>query len=114
MRANVTHVAQWDIKFATSKRMLVRVMKLLQVTPAKLGQFHEPHSKGGKWVWMLISSNNDPKRKIPIYFSVDQNTLNSHLSVTRKNREEIVTWDLELPTDLKNISADEILCELGF
>jgi len=115
MEAIVTRVAQRDIKLATAKRMLVRVMKLLNVETAKLGQFHNPHSKNGKWVWMLVSRGMDMRKKItPIYFSVDQITLETKLSVTRKSREETVRWVLPLPMELNGINPEEVLRELGF
>ena len=114
MQAQVTRVLQKDVNFATSKRMLVRVMKLLKVAPAKLGKFHEPHTKGGKWVWMLVSRSNDPRRKVPIYFSVDQDTQEARLSVTRKSKEAIEKRELKLPKELDDVTEVEIMKELGF
>lgn len=114
MQVNVIRVAQRDLKFATSKRMLVRVMKLLHVVPAKLEQFHQPKDKEGKWTWLLISDSSDPKRKVPIYFTVDQDTLVSYLSVTRNSKREIAKWEVKLPTELKDTSSEELLNALGF
>jgi len=113
MLAEVTCVDQKDLRFATSKRMLVRVMKLLNVRP-KLGKFHKPHVKDGKWVWMLVTRSNDPQRKVPIYFSVDQATMDAHLSVTRRAQDKLYTYKLPLPLDLKNASANEMFKQLGF
>jgi hypothetical protein len=113
MLAEVTCVDQKDLRFATSKRMLVRVMKLLNVRP-KLGKFHKPHVKDGKWVWMLVTRSNDPQRKVPIYFSVDQATMDAQLSVTRRAQDKLWTYRLPLPLDLKNASADEMFRQLGF
>ena len=115
MLAEVTCVDQKDLRFATSKRMLVRVMKILNVRP-KLGKFHKPHVKGNTCVWMLVTRSNDPQKKVPIYFSVDQGTMDSHLSVTHKDKaqDKLWTYNLPLPLDLKNVSADEIFKQLGF
>jgi hypothetical protein len=113
MLAEVTCVDQKDLRFATSTRMLVRVMKLLNVRP-KLGKFHKPHVKDGKWVWMLVTRSNDPQRKVPIYFSVDQATMDAQLSVTRRAQDKLWTYRLPLPLDLKNASADEMFRQLGF
>jgi len=88
-------------------------MKLLNVRP-KLGKFHRPHVKDGKWTWMLVSRSDDPRRKVPIYFSVDQQTMDANLMVTRRKQDKIWTYKLSLPLDLKNASADEIFKELGF
>jgi len=113
MLAEVTCADQKDLRFATSKRMLVRVMKLLNVRP-KLGKFHTPHVKEGKWVWMLITRSNDPQKKVPIYFSVDQGTMDAQLSVTHRSQDKLWTHRLPLPLDLKNISPDEVFKQLGF
>ena len=114
MQATVTRVQQKDLKFATAKRMLVRVMKLLHVGPAKLGQFHEPKEKNGKWVWMLVSHSQDPTRKVPIYFSVNTENLTAQLSVTRKTKQELAKWELNLPVELNGISEEKVLDALGF
>lgn len=114
MQATVTRVQQKDLNFATAKRMLVRVMKLLHVAPAKLGQFHEPKEKNGKWVWMLVSHSQDPSRKVPIYFSVDTETLVAQLSVTRKTKKELSKWELKLPSELDDINGEDVLDKLGF
>lgn len=114
MLAKVTCVDQKDLRFATAKRILVRVMHLLNVRPAKLGQFHKPHVKDGKWVWMLVTRSEDPQKKVPIYFSVDQVTMDTQLSVTRRVQDKIYKYKLPLPLDLKNTSANEIFKELGF
>ena len=113
--SEVTCVDQKDLRFATSKRMLVRVMKILNVRP-KLGKFHKPHVKDNTWVWMLVTRSNDPQKKVPIYFSVDQTTMDSHLSVTHKDKiqDKLWTYNLRLPLDLKDVSADAIFKQLGF
>lgn len=113
MLAEVTCVDLKDVRFATSKKMLVRIMKLLNVRP-KLGKFHKPHVKDHKWTWMLVTRSDDPKRKIPIYFSVDQETMEANLSVTRVRQGKIYTHRLLLPLDLRNANSEEMFKELGF
>lgn len=114
MLAEITCVDQKDERFATSKRMLVRVMKLLNVRP-KLGKFHKPHVKEGKWVWMLVTRSNDPQKKVPMYFSVDQLSMEAHLRVEHKGQgDKLWRYDLPLPLDLKNVSPNKIFEQLGF
>jgi len=113
MLAEVTCVDLKELRFATSKRMLVRVMKLLNVRP-KLGRFHKPYVKDGKWSWMLVTRSDDPRRKIPIYFSVDIETMDANLLVTRTRQNKIYTYRLPLPLDLRGANPDEIFKELGF
>jgi hypothetical protein len=114
MQAVITRTSKKDLNFSTAKRMLVRVMKLLSVYPAKLQQFHEPKQKDGLWTWVLVPNANDAKKHIPLYFIVNQDTLECTLSVTRKTRDEILRWDVKLPTDLLEVKAEEILEALGF
>lgn len=113
MLPEVTCVDQRDLRFATAKRILVEVMRLLNVRP-RLGKFHKPHVSDGKWIWMLVTRSNDPQRKVPIYFSVDQKTTDTHLAVTHRKNDKLWTYKLPLPLDLKRVDADEIFKQLGF
>ena len=114
MEVTFTKVTQRDINFARARRMLVKLMSTLNVRPAKLGQFHAPKNRDGKWTWMLIMDINDPHKKHPMYFTVDQKTLVSQLTVVRKNDDAMLKWEAHLPENLKHINAEEIWRSLGF
>lgn len=114
MEVMFTKVTQKDINFATARRMLVKLMVTLNVRPAKLGQFHAPKNRDGKWVWLLIMDVNDPHKKTPMYFTVDQKTRAAWLTVVRKRDTEMLKWEAKLPENLKHVNAQEIWHSLGF
>jgi hypothetical protein len=118
MQVTVVEFDIIDENFATARRMLCKIIDIMDLTLHRIERMHNPEIKDKNWQWRLITTSSNPRWRLPVYFSVNRVNLQATLGVTRRFTEEHKTKKriivVQLPTAFNEINKEETWRNLGF